>query len=191
MLLSKIIIATSMSNLIQNKLHVIQSMVALASAKPLELPTVLQDAYHGDVHWRGSHPWNEMHGIGSIERQFWAPLRNAFPDLERRNNMVIGGVYEGRDYVGCVGHWVGTFESEWLGVRANHKIIHLRFGEFHQLVGGRIVQSTVLIDVLDFLRQCGFSHVPASKGTEMPWLAPMGNDGIVLQMQLFRLGLIC
>jgi predicted ester cyclase len=156
---------------------------AIAESSPQELGRRLASIYHPDAHWRGSHPWNEVQGLAAIEREVWSPLLASFPDLERRDLILIGGRYEGRDYVGLVGHLTGTFRREWQGIPATDQAVHWRTGEFHQVVDGRIVQSTVLMDVLDFIRQAGFWPMAPSLGQEGLWAAPMGNDGMLLEPQ--------
>lgn len=166
-----------------NKRAVHGAMQAIAEATPATLSARLAAIYHPDAEWRGSHPWNEMRGLAAIEQRVWGPLIRSFPDLERRDTLVIGGRYEGRDYVGMVGHLCGTFRLDWEGIPATGQALNLRYGEFHQLVGGRIVQSTVLLDVLDLVRQAGFWPLAPSLGQEGMWLGPQGNDGVLLAEQ--------
>ena len=126
---------------------------------------------------------NEMTGIEAIERIVWGPLIASFPDMERRDSIVMGGRFQERDYVGMVGHLAGTFKRDWQGIPATDQIIYLRYGEFHQVVDGKIMQSTVLIDVLDVIRQAGFWPIAPSLGAEGMWPGPLSNDGIVLDVQ--------
>lgn len=168
---------------IANKRAVWTSMQAIARAPMEELAARLEAVYHPDAHWRGSHPWNEMQGPQAIAQQVWLPLRRAFPDLERRDLIVIGGRYEDRDYVGMVSHLCGTFRADWLGIPPTDQLIALRSGEFHQVEGGRIVQSTVLLDVMDFIRQAGFWPIAPSLGQEGLWHGPLGEDGRLFEPQ--------
>jgi predicted ester cyclase len=146
-------------------------------------PELLAQAYHPDAEWRGSHPWNEVQGVAAIAQVFWQPLLHAFPDMERRELLLIGGQYQGRDYVGAMGHLCGRFQHDWLGLPATGQLLYLRYGEFHQLVDGRIVQSTVLLDVLDAVRQMGWWPLPPSPGFEGMWAGPLAGDGLVLSAQ--------
>ena len=166
-----------------NKRAVLSAMNAIAESSPAALKQNLAHIYHPDAHWRGSHPMNEMQGVDAIERTVWGPLLQSFPDLERRDILVMGGRYQERDYVGMVGHLAGTFKRDWNGIPANDQIVYLRHGEFHQLVDGKIVQSTVLLDVLDFIRQVGFWPMAPSLGAEGMWSGPISSDGILLSPQ--------
>ena len=166
-----------------NKRAVWAAMQAIAASTPGALGARLAAIYHPDAAWRGSHPWNEMQGLEAIERMVWGPLLASFPDLERRDSIVMGGHFEGRDYVGMVGHLVGSFRQAWNGIPANDQVVYLRYGEFHQLVDGKIVQSTVLADILDLVRQAGFWPMAPSLGQEGMWPGPYSSDGLLLTPQ--------
>lgn len=171
------------ASLLQDKQRVWSALHTVAESTPQTVSSALAGIYHPDAEWRGSHPWNEMRGVDAIAQRVWQPLLQAFPDLERRDDLLIGGVYEGRVYVGCVGHLVGTFRRDWQGIPATDQVICLRYGEFHQMVDGRIAQSTVLVDILDFIRQAGFWPMAPSLGQEGMWLGPRGGDGLVFEAQ--------
>ncbi len=169
--------------LTQDKRNLWSAMNTIAESTPQALASKLAQIYHPDAHWRGSHPWNEIQGVGAIAQQVWEPLLQSFPDLERRDDIVIGGQYEGRNYVGCVGHLAGSFRRDWNGIPATDQVIYLRYGEFHQMEQGRIVQSTVLVDILDFIRQAGFWPIAPSLGQEGQWQGPIDHDGLVFTPQ--------
>lgn len=169
--------------LVQDKRAVWSAMHAIAESTPQTVAGRLAAIYHPDAHWRGSHPWNEMQGVDAMARRVWVPLLESFPDLERRDDLVIGGTYEGRTYVGCVGHLVGRFRRDWNGIPATDQVIYLRYGEFHQMQQGRIAQSSVLVDVLDFIRQARFWPIAPSLGQEGAWPGPRDRDGLVFTVQ--------
>jgi predicted ester cyclase len=168
---------------LQNKSFVRGALTAVTEATPLRLEAALSSAYHPDAEWRGSHPLNELHGLAAIADTVWRPLNRSFPDLERRDNILIGGSYEGNDFVSAVGHYCGTFREDWLTIPATGRPIYLRYGEVHRVQHGRITQSTVLIDMLDVIRQAGFWPVSPSLGTEEQWPGPITADGVVLTPQ--------
>lgn len=163
-----------------NKHFVRAALAGVANATQATLPAALEAAYHPQATWRGSHPMNEMSGVSSIAERVWSPLLHSFPDLERRETILVGGEYEGNDLVASVGHYVGTFTHDWLGIPASGRTMYLRFAEVHRVVEGKIAQSTVLIDVLDAIRQAGFWPVAPSLGVEEQWPAPFTSAGIVL-----------
>ena len=167
----------------QNKQLVLSALRLLAESTQATLMSNLSNIYHPDAQWRGSHPWNDVAGVDAIANEVWAPLLHSFPDLERRDDIVIGGEFEGRTYVGMVGHLCGSFRREWRGIPATDQVVYWRYGEFHQVVDGKIIQSTVLLDVLDFIRQVGFWPIAPSLGQEGMWAGPLAGDGIVLAPQ--------
>lgn len=164
-----------------NKRFVHAALYELARATPATLMAALEAAYHPDAEWRGSHPMNELRGLEAIAATAWRPLLAALPDLERRDSILIGGEYEGADFVAAMGHYCGTFRHDWLGIPATGRPVWIRYGEFHRMRDGRIDQSTVLVDVLDVIRQAGFWPVAPSLGTEGMWPGPITGDGIVLR----------
>jgi predicted ester cyclase len=128
-----------------------------------------------------SHPINELGSSEEALEKTWVPLKTSLPDLERRDVILVGGTYEGRDYIACVGHYCGTFRHDWLGIPATGRPIYLRYGEVYQIEDGRIVQANCLWDVLDVIRQAGFWPIAPSLGTEGMWPGPLTADGIVLR----------
>ncbi|OYX43085.1 MAG: hypothetical protein B7Z02_10010 [Rhodobacterales bacterium 32-67-9] len=143
----------------------------------------ISELYAPGAEWRGSHPLNEMSGAEAIAARVWQPLAQSFPDLERRDLILVGGSFQGRDYVAAVGHYCGTFRRDWLTIPATGRPVYIRYGEVHQVADGRIVQSNCLWDILDVIRQAGFWPIAPSLGTEGMWPAPITADGIVLTPQ--------
>ena len=170
-------------DMIAAKRFVREALGRVAESGPGALAAALDAAYHSDAHWRGSHPLNEMSGVEAIAAKVWRPLQQSFPDLERRDTLLIAGECYGTQLVGAVGHYLGTFREDWLTIPATGRPIYIRYGEFHQLKAGRIAQSTVLIDILDVIRQAGFWPLAPSLGTEEQWPCPFTADGIVLTPQ--------
>ena len=166
---------------LENKRRLYAGLSRLAEASSGDLRARLADLYHPAAEWRGSHPLNEMSGTDAIEAQVWQPLLTAIPDLERRDLIVLGGEYEGRDMVACMGHYCGTFRRDWLGIPATGRPVYLRYGEVHVVEDGQIVQSSCLWDMLDLIRQAGFWPIAPSLGTEGMWPGPLTADGIVLR----------
>ena len=162
----------------KRRLH--DGLSALAEASPEDVPSRLETLYHPDAEWRGSHPLNEMRGVGVMAEKVWLPLLRSFPDLERRDVILVGGSFEGREYVAMVGHYCGTFREDWLTIPSTGRPVYIRYGEVHQVKEDRIVQSNCLWDILDVMRQAGYWPLAPSLGTEGIWPGPITADGIVL-----------
>jgi predicted ester cyclase len=168
---------------LRNKHFIKDAMEAIAGSRPADVESRLSQVYHSQAEWRGSHPLNEVRGHEAIAATVWRPLLSSFPDLERRDTILMGGTYDGTDLVGAVGHYVGTFRNDWLSIPATGRPIYLRYGEFHEIADGKIVRSTVLFDILDLIRQAGFWPLAPSLGIEEQWPCPISADGILLTEQ--------
>lgn len=174
---------TISSNNLRNKRIVHSAMSRLAEASSHDVLRALESIYAPEAEWRGSHPLNEVKGVEAISSIIWKPLITSFPDLERRDTILMGGTYNGAELVGAVGHYCGTFLKDWLTIPATGRPVYLRYGEFHEMVEGKIIRSTVLFDILDLIRQAGFWPLPPSLGTEEQWPCPITADGLLLDEQ--------
>jgi predicted ester cyclase len=168
---------------IANKRRVIAIMQQMVNAPLAELDDAIRTGYHVDAAVNVTHPINELTGLDEIGGQVWRPLRHAIPDVERREDIVAGGRYRNANWIGCVGHYVGTFTHDWLGIPATRGVVALRYGEGHELRAGKIATSYVFIDLLDLMRQAGYWPLAPSLGREMQWLPPMTHDGVILSSQ--------
>ena len=155
------------------------------------MANALKAACTPDAQWTVSHPFNELAGPQAVSEQVYGPLQAAFPDLERRSDIFIGGAWAGTPDMGpganpvgggqgfwcsTTGHYLGTFKQPWLGIPATGEPAALRFGEFYRWHpvdekrperGGRIVEARVLLDVVDLARQAGLRVLPPSSGLEL------------------------
>ena len=133
--------------------------------------------------WRVSHPMDRADGTARAEALVWRPLLRAFPDLERRDAIFVGGTYQGRMLIAAMGHYCGTMRGDWLGIPATNKTVTLRYGEVWQIgPDGRAVQANLLWDVLDVMRQAGVWPLAPSLGVEEAWPAPITADGLRLHL---------
>lgn len=168
---------------IANKRRLIGIMQSLVDAGEADLADAVMAGYHADAGVKATHPLNELSDLAAVTEQLWRPLRRALPDLERRHDIVAGGRYRGAHWIGCSGHYVGTFEHDWLGIPATGGVVAVRFAEGHELREGKIAASYVFIDFLDLMRQAGCWPLAPSLGQEMRWLPPATHDGVILSPQ--------
>jgi len=140
---------------------------------------LLGDYYHPDASWHGPAPMPALDGADAIATEYWRPLLEAFPDLEKNDYVRFGGAFEGDEWVCATGNLVGTFENDWLDIPATGHATWLRYGEFHRMEGDRIVETRLLVDLLDLLRQAGYRFVPAL-APEVVVPGPSTRDGLVL-----------
>ncbi len=150
---------------IDNKRRVITLMRDLAEAHSAQLAEAARAGFAADAALHISHPINELSGLEAGLHQLWRPLRRALPDMERRDFFVAGGRYRDGDWVACMGHYIGSFEQDLLGIPATRGIARLRYCEGHELRAGRIVTSYIFLDFLDLMRQAGYFPIAPSLGT--------------------------
>lgn len=153
-------------------------LVGLLSAA-LADPTALGRAAP-DLEWHGCHPFGILVGASAVEEGFFAPLRRAFPDLQRRDDIVIAGPFETGDWVAATGHLAGTWTGEWLGFGPTRRLTLLRYGEFWRFDGGRPVEARVVVDLMEVLRQCGRDPLPPWPGA--PGISPAPQTGNSVQL---------
>ncbi len=135
---------------------------------------ILLDAYH---------PINQIQGASAYLEKYLFPLYQSFCGLKRRNDILIGGNCNNQEWISTTGYMVGIFKKDYLGIPANGKINHLRFGESFQLKKGKIVRAILIIDLIDLMKQAGYRVLPPDLGSEMLVSSPRTQDGIVTQPQ--------
>ena len=138
----------------------------------------LQNAFSNDVNINCFYPLNEFIGIDEFKERFWKPLFNSFPDIERREQLVISGAFRDKIQVGTISTLSGVFKKTWLGIKPNMKMVNLKFCEIHELKNNKIIESYILIDLIDLLIQIGLNPLKTSRGSEGSWLSPINTDGV-------------
>ena len=165
------------------KQRLIDVMQQMVKTPLLELDEAICAGYHADAVVNVTHPINELIGLAAVGEQVWKPLRHAIPDIERRDDIVAGGRYRDANWIGCVGHYVGTFENDLLGIPASRGVVAVRYAEGHEVRDNKIATSYLFIDWLDLMRQVDYWPIAPSLGREMRWLPPMSHDGVILTPQ--------
>lgn len=150
------------------------------------------EIYAPDARLDAGHPWGWLQGPEAIGA--WRDeLRAAIPGLVRRELIVVGG--ENRPdprfernvglpraprIVAILGHYAGVMTGPLRGIRPAGAPVLLRTAEAHWLEGGRILESRVILDLVDLMRQCGVFPLPRSFGVEGSWTGPATQDGLRL-----------
>ncbi|MDT3437168.1 ester cyclase [Haloarcula sp. 1CSR25-25] len=155
---------------------------SIRDATPESVGDLLAEHYRDDTIFHGPAPIDRLEGRAAIESELWKPLLTAFPDLEKNDYILFGGEFEGEEWVCATGNLVGTFENEWLEVPPTGHATWLRYGEFHRFEDGKIAETRLLIDILDVLRQAGYTLFP-SLAPEVVIPGPTTQDGVLLDEQ--------
>ena len=74
----------------------------------------IENYFDKDVKVNCFHPVNEFEGANNFKEKFWLPLFESFPDIERREQIVIGGTFRDKVQVGSVSMLSGTFKNLFL-----------------------------------------------------------------------------
>ncbi|MEM0907435.1 MAG: ester cyclase [Pseudomonadota bacterium] len=133
-----------------------------------------------DAHVKLANPLGEMTGADAFFERAYAPLHHAWPDLERRDTIVIAGrTDDGADWVGCGGYYTGSFVGPWLGIPASGQQVAMRFHEFYRFEGDKVVEVEALWDIPEVMLQAGVWPLSPSLGREWHVPGPATQDGIV------------
>ncbi len=147
--------------------------------------TAIEQLVHREANWHCSHPINELNGHAAISEEWLKPLAAAFPDLERRADIMLTGFFDGRFcggagvWVATTGHYCGTFSVPLFGIQPNNNLAFLRYGEFYRVEAGKIVEARIIVDLIDLLRQTGIRVLPLPTGIEMLVPGPQDHAGLL------------
>ncbi len=140
-----------------------------------------------DWHWRGMHPFHEIHGLESVVESFWQPLLMSFSSLRRRPDVFFANhnSLAGEDgvWVVSMGHLMGLFDQNFLSIPATRKIAMLRYAEFNRVLDNRIVETAMFFDLIHLMHQAGLQPLPPQTGAHLIQPGPATHDGLLYQVQ--------
>lgn len=142
--------------------------------------SALAEAFHDRAPMHVTAPVDDLPDRDAAAEGFWAPLRRAFPDAERRDWLWLTGPQEGADWIGALGLWQGVFAAPLWGVPPTDRPAALRFGEFHRVEDGLIAESWLMLDLPDLAWQAGLCVNARACGAEGVWQPPRTHDGLRL-----------
>ena len=149
-----------------------------------EISDILTRHTCDDYRWRGMHPFYEKSSIESVVQDFWLPLRASLTSLQRREDIFFAGqnIYNETPQVWTcsMGHFMGLFDKDWLGIPATQKIVFLPYAEFHRIKNGKIAESTIYVDIIKIMQQAGLDPIPTQTATAIIQPGPKTHDGIQL-----------
>ena len=144
-----------------------------------------RDLFAPDAAIHVVHPINTLTGPDAYADSFLAPLRSAFRDLHRRDDILMSGTFEGQHWVTTHGNYVGRFAQDWLGLTAPDRLDYLRYGEFFRFDGGRVVEAYIYLDLPQLMIATGqwpdglpSPAITAGYTGLIP--GPMTQDGLLL-----------
>ena len=166
------------ASLVASKQHIPAALRALARQRGEALIDAARSLYTDDVAFNAFCPVDECAGADAAVERFWQPLISAMPDLERRDELIVAGEFQGQEMVACLGHWRGHLKAPLFDIPATGHLVAVRYGEVHLLEGSKIGASYVIADMLDLMRQVGVTPIAPSLGDEIQWPGPAVAVGI-------------
>lgn len=168
----------------ENKALVLEYFDAFEQASLSDLKQVLNNYLSSDYVWHGVFPFETLNGADAVFDAFWKPLLSSWEFVQRRQDIFIGGesVFGG-NWVTSMGHFVGMFERDWLGIPATGKMCFLRYCEFHRIEHGKIQETYFHTDLISVMNQASVPPLPISTGAEFVFPGPRTHDGLVLNPQ--------
>lgn len=154
------------------------------NASPAELESLLSRYVSSDYIWHGVYPFEKQRGASAVSEVFWRPLLNSWDYMQRRPDIFLAGesVFGG-NWVISMGHFLGMFERNWLGIPSTGKMAFLRYCEFHRIEGEKITETYFHTDLISVMNQAGVNPLPPQTGAEFIWPGPRTSDGVVIDPQ--------
>lgn len=171
-----------MADILKDKQLVRQFHTALEKAQGNDLQAVFNEFMANEYSFKGVHPFNELECANDVIAQVWQPLFSSFSALQRREDIFIAGQSEadGGQWVMSMGHFMGLFDKDWLGIAPAHKLATLRYAEFNCVKDGKIIQTGFFVDIIGLMMQVGLNPLPLSTGQYFTYPGPRTHDGIRL-----------
>ncbi len=143
------------------------------------LRAVLDGISAPDAVFRLAHPFGDMTGPSAFNDNALAVLKAAWPDVERRDWIVMAGEDEnGIEWVGCGGH-LSALSQAFLEIPPTGHLAHMRFHEFYRFENGRITEMQALWDIPEVMLQAGAWPMVPSLGREFCIPGPASGDGLI------------
>lgn len=172
-----------MSNSIhnQNKQIINKFRAALYDCDIAQLKNQLQEVFAPDAKSHLATPFEDLDGPDGLFEIAYRPLIDAIPDLERRDFIVMAGEANGKNWVGCGGHYIGVFEKHWLDIPPTQHLVAMRYHEFFRIEDKQIVEMQAIWDIPQVMMQAQAWPMTPSLGVEWLVPSPATNDGIITE----------
>ena len=171
-----------MINFQKNKELVLNYYKELDMSSLDRINQVLRKYTDENYHFRGMHPFYELTGSDSVAEKFWKPFRRAIKPIQRRQDIFFAGLNDvdnKTEWVCSMGHLMGLFDNNWLGIKANHKMVFLRYAEFNRIAKGKIAETALFCDIISVMKQVGVNPLPLQTGAEFITPGPRTHDGLL------------
>ena len=156
---------------------------ALENATGDEVENVLKQHMKSDYNWKGVYPFREQEGTENVADVFWKPLKKSLSNMQRRQDIFIAGTNEidNSEWVMSMGHFMGLFDNDWLGIKHTRKMISLRYAEFNCVQDGKIAKTGLFVDIIGFMIQAGVNPLPPQTGSYFVYPGPIDHNGLLFE----------
>ena len=176
-----------MSDFQAEKDVVLRFYAALDRAHPEGIADVIRGTTGPGYEWRGFYPFNEINDATKVAEKFWAPLRHSLTSMQRRMDVFFAGKNEidgfQSTWVVSMGHLMGLFDQQWLGIDPTGKMACLRYCEFNRIEDGQIAETAMYFDIPHLMIQAGLDPFGGQTAAHMVQPGPMTHDGLLLGSQ--------
>jgi predicted ester cyclase len=156
---------------------------AMADFAEAPVRQALAGALAEDATVRLGHPFGTVAPAEFYDTAY-APLLQAFPDVERRDEILLAGPdQDGAAWVGACGHYCGTFLRPFLDIPPTGHLAAFRFHEFYRLKDGKIAEVQALWDLPELMMLAGVWPMAPQLGAEGRAFGPMTQDGLASHAQ--------
>lgn len=144
------------------------------------------DKYMSDDYFaRSSYPNREFMNKEQMCERIWKPYKTSLCSMQRRPDIFIAGNNtldkEGKVWVMCMGHFMGLFNHDFMGIRRTNKMASLRFAEFNCVENGKITQTCLLVDYIGLMVQAGMNPLPPTTGQYYVYPGPRWHNGLLFE----------
>lgn len=162
---------------------VLQYYDALEQAAPSGVGGVLDAFMPEDYGWKSVYPFRDLKGKAEAAQVFWTPLKESLTRMQRRMDIFIAGKNEFNDeiWVMSMGHFMGLFDKDFLGIRHTGKMASLRYAEFSCVENGKITKTGLFMDFIGLMVQAGMNPLPPSTGQYFIYPGPRMHDGLLFE----------
>ncbi len=153
----------------------------MEAAEAGKVVDVMKNYMSSEYNFKGVYPFREQEGVEAAAEVFFEPLKQSLSRMQRRQDIFIGGENEidGTTWVMSMGHFMGLFDQDWLGIPKTRKMISLRYAEFNCVEDGKITMTGMFLDIIGMMQQAGVNPMPPQTGNYFIYPGPRNHDGLV------------
>ena len=136
--------------------------------------------------WRGFHPFNEINSSHEVMTSFWITFKKAISRMQRRMDIFMAGynsLEAGGTWVVSMGHLMGLFDNDWLGITSTGKMAFLRYCEFNRIEENKIVETAMYFDIPHLMKQVGMTPFKVQTAAHLIQPGPLNHDGLLFSQQ--------